>query len=141
MEQIKPKNVAYGARVRWHDGQLELAEQGRIRVPDADQLEFEDVGAGNPEVLLATAHVTCYASALHSLLDAENAVPDDFRVTSKVVLTLGDDGTWKVSQVAVAVECRELDAEQLQQIATSAEDVCPISGALADPLPVRVSVQ
>jgi len=96
----------------------------------ASRAEAPD-GRTSPEELLAAAHASCYAMALSSTL-AKNGTPaDSLEVKAECSLDRRGEG---VAVTAMHLHVRGvvdgLDDAGFRSIATTAEEGCPISGAI-----------
>lgn len=94
-----------------------------------------------PEELLAASHAICYAMSLTNTLGKGGGKARRVRVTATVSADKGERGiTIQSSHLKAVVEGLEgVDAARLQEIATTAEAGCPISGALRGS--VKISVE
>jgi osmotically inducible protein OsmC len=91
----------------------------------------EPDGRTSPEELLAAAHAACFSMALSARLAKNNTPPDRLDVSATVTFQQQEVG-WKVSSSAISVvgTVPGIDLETFQELAESAKDGCPISGAL-----------
>ena len=100
---------------------------------------FEDGEKGtNPEELIGAAHAGCFAMQLSFLLNEAEFTATDLNVGSSVVF---DDGT--ITKITLNLEGNvpNIDAEQFQQIAQKAKEVCPISKLLNTEIELKITLK
>jgi osmotically inducible protein OsmC len=89
---------------------------------------FEDGEKGtNPEELIGAAHAGCFAMQLSFLLNEADFTATTLDVDATV--TFEDGAIVKIS-LNLEGDVPNIDAEQFQQIAQKAKEVCPISKLL-----------
>lgn len=145
---IRLKQIRYGAEATLTAGRLDLTASGRVEgAPEkddvtGDEITFREEEQANPEVLLATAHVSCYASALSSVLHNRGHHPERLVVRSVVTLDPPErEGSgYRISAVNLWVDgdVEGLDTETFDTLAEQAEHVCPISGGINEPVPITL---
>ncbi|MBO6531920.1 MAG: OsmC family protein [Muricauda sp.] len=107
--------------------------------PYSFHTRFEDGEKGtNPEELVGAAHAGCFAMQLSFLLGEEGFTPDSLDTAATVTF---EDGA--VTQMALDLkgDIPNIDAEQFQQIAHKAKEVCPISKLLDTKIELKVTLK
>ena len=100
---------------------------------------FEDGEKGtNPEELVGAAHTGCFAMQLSFLLNEENFTATTLDVDATVLF---EDGAITKISLNLEGDVPEIDAEQFQQIAHKAKDVCPISKLLDTEIELKVTLK
>ncbi|WP_339916637.1 OsmC family protein [Yeosuana marina] len=100
---------------------------------------FEDGEKGtNPEELVGAAHAGCFAMQLSFLLNEENFTATTLDVDATVLF---EDGAITKISLNLEGDVPEIDAEQFQQIAHKAKDVCPISKLLDTEIELKVTLK
>ncbi|MBR9914577.1 MAG: OsmC family protein [Algicola sp.] len=100
---------------------------------------FEDGEKGtNPEELIGAAHAGCFAMQLSFLLNEDNFTATALNVDAKVTF---EDGSITKINLDLEGDVPEIDAEQFQQIAHKAKDVCPISKLLDTTIELKVTLK
>jgi len=100
---------------------------------------FEDGEKGtNPEELVGAAHAGCFAMQLSVLLGEEGFTPDSLDVEATVTF---EDGEVTVINLDLKGDIPEIDAEQFQQIAHKAKEVCPISKLLKADIQLKITLE
>ena len=98
---------------------------------DNAQLSFKtrfEQGVGtNPEELIAAAHSGCFTMQLSFLLSEAGFVPEDLDTTAKVTF---DNGTITLIELELIGKVPGISAEDFQQTAQKAKEICPISKLL-----------
>ena len=100
---------------------------------------FEDGEKGtNPEELIGAAVGGCFAMQLSFLLNEAEFTATALNVGSSVVF---DDGT--ITKITLNLEGNvpNIDAEQFQQIAQKAKEVCPISKLLNTEIELKITLK
>ena len=98
--------------------------------------------ATSPEELIASAHAACYAMSLSNTLAANGSQPQRLEVTAAVELSRTPDGlSIRSSHLDVKAAVPRLDGDTLQELATKAEQRCPVSNALRGNLDIEVNAQ
>ena len=105
------------------------------------QLSFKtrfDQGVGtNPEELIAAAHSGCFTMQLSFLLSEAGYVPEDLDTVAKVTF---EDGTITLIQLELTGKVPGISAEDFQQTAQKAKEICPISKLLNTEITLGVSL-
>lgn len=105
------------------------------RVADAN-------GGTSPEELLAASHSGCLAMNLSATLTANGTPPDSLTVTSNVGFGPKDGGGFEIkhSNVEITGIVSGLTAEQFHELASKAEQTCPIGNAIRGNVPIDVKI-
>jgi lipoyl-dependent peroxiredoxin len=105
------------------------------------QLSFKtrfDQGVGtNPEELIAAAHSGCFTMQLSFLLSEAGFVPEDLDTVAKVTF---EDGTITLIQLELTGKVPGISAEDFQQAAQKAKEICPISKLLNTEITLTVTL-
>ncbi|WP_343706153.1 OsmC family protein [Flavobacterium sp.] len=108
---------------------------------DNAQLSFKtrfEQGVGtNPEELIAAAHSGCFTMQLSFLLSEAGFVPEDLDTTAKVTF---EDGTITLIQLELTGKVPGISAEEFQQTAQKAKEICPISKLLNTEITLAVTL-
>jgi len=108
---------------------------------DNAQLSFKtrfEQGVGtNPEELIAAAHSGCFTMQLSFLLSEAGFVPEDLDTTAKVTF---EDGTITLIQLELNGKVPGISAEDFQQAAQKAKEICPISKLLNTEITLAVTL-
>ena len=100
---------------------------------------FEDGEKGtNPEELIGAAHAGCFAMQLSFLLNENNFTATTLDVDATVNF---EDGAITKVTLNLVGDVPEIDAEQFQQIAHKAKEVCPISKLLNTEIELKVTLK
>jgi len=100
-------------------------------------------GKTTPEELLAASHAVCYAMVLANTIAKQGGKATKMRVTATVTADKSDAGIKVVSSKLTAmVEGLDgIDKGSLQELATGAEQGCPISNAIRGNVTVSVDAR
>ncbi|MFC0779920.1 OsmC family protein [Flavobacterium sp. HJSW_4] len=108
---------------------------------DNTQLSFKtrfEQGVGtNPEELIAAAHSGCFTMQLSFLLSEAGFVPEDLDTTAKVTF---EDGTITLIQLELTGKVPGISAEEFQQTAQKAKEICPISKLLNTEITLSITL-
>ncbi|WP_291148205.1 OsmC family protein [Flavobacterium sp. UBA7680] len=108
---------------------------------DNAQLSFKtrfEQGVGtNPEELIAAAHSGCFTMQLSFLLSEAGFVPEDLDTTAKVTF---EDGTITLIQLELTGKVPGISAEDFQQAAQKAKEICPISKLLNTEITLAITL-
>ncbi len=100
---------------------------------------FEDGEKGtNPEELIGAAHAGCFAMQLSFLLNESNFTATALDVDA--VVTFEDGAIIKIT-LHLEGDVPNIDAEQFQQIAHKAKEVCPISKVLNTEIELKITLK
>jgi osmotically inducible protein OsmC len=100
---------------------------------------FEDSEKGtNPEELIGAAHAGCFAMQLSFLLNESNFTATTLDVDAVVTFEEGE-----ITKITLHLEgdVPNIDAEQFQQIAHKAKEVCPISKVLNTEIELKITLK
>ncbi len=99
---------------------------------------FEDGEKGtNPEELIGAAHAGCFAMQLSFLLGEDGFKPDSLDIAASVSF---EDGEITTIDFDLKGDIPNIDAEQFQQIAHKAKEVCPVSKLLKADIQLKVTL-
>ncbi|MCM0666935.1 OsmC family protein [Flavobacterium tyrosinilyticum] len=108
---------------------------------DNAQLSFKtrfEQGVGtNPEELIAAAHSGCFTMQLSFLLSEAGFVPEDLDTTAKVTF---EDGTITLIQLELTGKVPGISAEEFQETAQKAKEICPISKLLNTEITLSITL-
>ncbi|KAF2337474.1 MULTISPECIES: OsmC family protein [Flavobacterium] len=108
---------------------------------DNAQLSFKtrfEQGVGtNPEELIAAAHSGCFTMQLSFLLSEAGFVPEDLDTTAKVTF---EDGTITLIALELTGKVPGISAEDFQQTAQKAKEICPISKLLNTEITLSITL-
>jgi osmotically inducible protein OsmC len=100
---------------------------------------FEDGEKGtNPEELVGAAHAGCFAMQLSFLLNEADFTAATLNVDADVLF---EDGAITKITLNLEGDVPEIDAEQFNQIAHNAKEVCPISKLLDTTIELKVTLK
>lgn len=102
----------------------------------------ESNGSTSPEELLAASHSGCLAMNLSATLTHNGTPPDELTVSSDVGFGEKDGGGFEIkhANVEISGKVSGLTAEQFTELATTAEQTCPISNAIRGNVPIDVKI-
>ncbi len=107
--------------------------------PYSFHTRFEDGKKGtNPEELVGAAHAGCFAMQLSFLLGEEGFTPDSLDTAATVTF---EDGEVTLINLDLKGNIPNIDAEQFQQIAHKAKEICPISKLLKADIQLKVTLE
>lgn len=89
---------------------------------------FEDGIGTNPEELLAAAHAGCFTMKLSADLTEAGFTPEQLETTAVITL---DNGKITKSELTLNAKVPGIADDQFQEIAKSAKENCPVSGAFS----------
>jgi lipoyl-dependent peroxiredoxin len=132
-------NVVWEGTIARGGGQLSGGSGAFAGLPVTAASRFgEPEGKTTPEELIAAAHATCFTMALGSILAGEQTPPE--RLAVSAVITLEEvEGTYTIttSELEVIGRVAGIDQPALERAAQQAEQVCPVSRALAGSVEIR----
>jgi len=132
-------NVVWEGTIARGGGQLSGGSGAFAGLPVTAASRFgEPEGKTTPEELIAAAHATCFTMALGSILAGEQTPPE--RLAVSAVITLEEvEGTYTIttSELDVIGRVAGIDQPALERAAQQAEQVCPVSRALAGSVEIR----
>ena len=98
---------------------------------------FEQGVGTNPEELIAAAHSGCFTMQLSFLLSEAGFVPENLDTVAKVTF---EDGTITLIQLELTGKVPGISAEDFQQTAQKAKEICPISKLLNTEISLSVTL-
>ena len=98
---------------------------------------FEQGVGTNPEELIAAAHSGCFTMQLSFLLSEAGFVPENLDTVAKVTF---EDGTITLIQLELTGKVPGISAEDFQQAAQKAKEICPISKLLNTEITLSVTL-
>ena len=123
------------------DGQGNLTTGSKVldKTQYSFHTRFEDGEKGtNPEELIGAAHAGCFAMQLSFLLNEANFTATSLEVDAAVTF---EDGAITKITLNLVGEVPNIDAEQFQQIAQKAKEVCPISKVLQTEIELKITLK
>lgn len=141
--------LLHGAEAVWTRGagrpEVALSRMGSMRREADGPFAYRFLGqeqAANPEELLAAALVTCYASSLTSVLQNQGLTIREVVLRAVCVVRPEPEGNagvgWRIEEVDVAVAVDgDLSETQLAEAGRVADQICPVTKAIAGPVAVR----
>ncbi|PKG50882.1 OsmC family protein [Olleya sp. 1-3] len=123
------------------DGQGNLTTGSKVldKTAYSFHTRFEDGEKGtNPEELIGAAHAGCFAMQLSFLLNENKFTATTLDVDATVTF---EDGAITKITLNLVGDVPEIDAEQFQQIAQKAKEVCPISKVLNTEIELIVTLK
>jgi osmotically inducible protein OsmC len=109
------------------------------KTPYSFHTRFEDGEKGtNPEELIGAAHAGCFAMQLSFLLNEADFTATSIDVAANVTF---EDGVITKIGLNLEGDVPNIDAEQFQQIAQNAKEVCPISKLLDTEIELKVTLK
>ncbi|MWW23491.1 OsmC family protein [Algibacter lectus] len=123
------------------DGQGNISTGSKVldKTQYSFRTRFEDGEKGtNPEELIGAAHAGCFAMQLSFLLNENNFTATTLDVDATVNF---EDGAITKVTLNLVGDVPEIDAEQFQQIAHKAKEVCPISKLLNTEIELKVTLK
>ena len=113
---------------------------GEISGVFAVPTRFEDRPGTNPEELIGAALASCFSMALAGDLGRAGHAPEAVRTVAMVHLDKGEDG-FAITGIDLDAEATvpEIDASELESIARSTKENCPVGKAFAAvPITLRI---
>lgn len=113
---------------------------GKVDVDLATPTEMGGTGEGtNPEQLFAVGYAACFHSALRLVARKAKANVDDSTVGAQVGIGDNGEGGFQLA-VTLEVTLPHLGAEEAQELANRAHEVCPYSNATRGNIDVTITV-
>ena len=103
---------------------------------------FEGAKGTNPEELIAAAHASCLSMALSLALEKAGTPPT--RITTNAQCTIDKVGEgFKITTMRLEVrgEVPGIDAAKFREVAETAKNGCPVSGALRNNVDIELDAQ
>jgi len=139
MKFTRKANAEWNGSGKEGKGKLTTGSKVLEKTQYSFHTRFEDGEKGtNPEELIGAAHAGCFAMQLSFLLNEAEFTATALNVGSSVVF---DDGT--ITKITLNLEGNvpNIDAEQFQQIAQKAKEVCPISKLLNTEIELKITLK
>ena len=139
MKFIRKANAEWNGSGKEGKGNLTTGSKVLEKTQYSFHTRFEDGEKGtNPEELIGAAHAGCFAMQLSFLLNEAEFTATSLNVGSSVVF---DDGN--ITKITLNLEGNvpNIDAEQFQQIAQKAKEVCPISKLLNTEIELKITLK
>ncbi|MDP5229870.1 MAG: OsmC family protein [Cellulophaga sp.] len=139
MKFTRKANAVWNGSGKDGKGNLSTGSKVLSKTPYSFHTRFEDGEKGtNPEELIGAAHAGCFAMQLSFLLNEA-----DFTATSlDVAATVNfEDGAITKINLDLEGDVPNIDAEQFQQIAYKAKEVCPVSKVLNTEIILKVTLK
>ena len=139
MKFIRKANAEWNGSGKEGKGNLTTGSKVLEKTQYSFHTRFEDGEKGtNPEELIGAAHAGCFAMQLSFLLNEAEFTATALNVGSSVVF---DDGN--ITKITLNLEGNvpNIDAEQFQQIAQKAKEVCPISKLLNTEIELKITLK
>ncbi|QEK51887.1 OsmC family protein [Pedobacter aquae] len=99
---------------------------------------FEDGIGTNPEELIAAAHAGCFTMQLSFLISEAGFTPENLDTVAKVQL---EDGSVNLITLELSGAVPGISAEEFEQLAQKAKEICPISKLLDTEITLTVTLQ
>ncbi len=99
---------------------------------------FEDGIGTNPEELVAAAHAGCFTMQLSFLISEAGFTPENLDTVAKVQL---EDGSVNLITLELGGAIPGISAEEFEQLAQKAKEICPISKLLDTEITLTVTLQ
>lgn len=139
MKFTRKANAEWNGSGKEGKGKLTTGSKVLEKTQYSFHTRFEDGEKGtNPEELIGAAHAGCFAMQLSFLLNEAEFTATALNVGSSVVF---DDGN--ITKITLNLEGNvpNIDAEQFQQIAQQAKEVCPISKLLNTEIELKITLK
>lgn len=139
MKFTRKANAVWKGSGKEGKGNLTTGSKVLNGTPYSFHTRFEDGEKGtNPEELVGAAHAGCFAMQLSFLLNEQNFTATTLDVDAHVTF---EDGA--ITNIVLNLEGNvpEIDAEQFQQLAHKAKEVCPISKLLDTNIELKITLK
>lgn len=116
-------------------------ESGEVSGVFAFPTRFEDQPGTNPEELIGAALASCFSMALADDLGRAGHTPEAVRTVAMV--RLDEEGGFAITGIDLDAEATvpEIDASELESIARSTKENCPVGKAFAAvPITLRIKL-
>jgi Ohr subfamily peroxiredoxin len=122
--------------------------QGRVRSSDGalvlDLVTPKELGgpggvATNPEQLFAAGYAACFENAVRRVARERKVFVGDASVTARVGIGRGTGTRFELC-VELHVRLPEQDAEEAEQLARTAHEICPYSNATRNNIDVQIVI-
>jgi|TARA_B110000503_G_scaffold39955_1_gene65652 osmotically inducible protein OsmC len=139
MKFTRKASAAWKGSGKEGKGSVTTGSKALDKTPYSFHTRFEDGEKGtNPEELIGAAHAGCFAMQLSFLLNEAEFTATTIDVDAKVTF---EDGVITKITLHLEGDVPHIDAEQFQQIAQNAKEVCPISKLLNTEIELKVTLK
>lgn len=139
MKFTRKASAAWKGSGKEGKGSVTTGSKALDKTPYSFHTRFEDGEKGtNPEELIGAAHAGCFAMQLSFLLNEAEFTTTTIDVDAKVTF---EDGVITKITLHLEGDVPHIDAEQFQQIAQNAKEVCPISKLLNTEIELKVTLK
>jgi osmotically inducible protein OsmC len=139
MKFIRKASAAWKGSGKEGNGNLTTGSNVLDKTQYSFHTRFEDGEKGtNPEELIGAAHAGCFAMQLSFLLNEADFTATSIEVAANVTF---EDGVITNIGLNLEGDVPNIDAEQFQQIAQNAKEVCPISKLLNTEIELKVTLK
>lgn len=139
MKFTRKANAAWTGSGKEGKGSITTGSKVLDKTQYSFHTRFEDGEKGtNPEELIGAAHAGCFAMQLSFLLNESNFTATTLDV--EAVVTFEDGSITKIT-LNLEGDVPNIDAEQFQQIAHKAKEVCPISKLLNTEIELKITLK
>ncbi|WP_158978580.1 OsmC family protein [Cellulophaga sp. L1A9] len=139
MKFTRKASAAWKGTGKEGKGTISTGSKVLDKTPYSFRTRFEDGEKGtNPEELIGAAHAGCFAMQLSFLLNEANFTATTLDVGATVSF---EDGAITKISLNLEGDVPNIDAEQFQQIAHKAKEVCPVSKVLNAEIALKVTLK
>jgi osmotically inducible protein OsmC len=139
MKFTRKANTAWTGSGKEGKGSITTGSKVLDKTQYSFHTRFEDGEKGtNPEELIGAAHAGCFAMQLSFLLNENNFTATTLDVDA--IVTFEDGAITKIT-LHLEGDVPNIDAEQFQQIAHKAKEVCPISKVLNTEIELKITLK
>ena len=139
MKFTRKASAAWKGSGKEGKGSVTTGSKALDKTPYSFHTRFEDGEKGtNPEELIGAAHAGCFAMQLSFLLNEAEFTATTIDVDANVTF---EDGVITKITLNLEGDVPNIDAEQFQQIAHKAKEVCPISKLLDTKIELKVTLK
>ena len=139
MKFTRKASAAWKGSGKEGNGSITTGSTVLDKTPYSFHTRFEDGEKGtNPEELIGAAHAGCFAMQLSFLLNEAEFTATTIDVDANVIF---EDGVITKITLNLEGDVPNIDAEQFQQIAHKAKEVCPISKLLDTEIELKVTLK
>jgi osmotically inducible protein OsmC len=139
MKFTRKASAAWKGSGKEGNGNLTTGSNVLDKTPYSFHTRFEDGEKGtNPEELIGAAHAGCFAMQLSFLLNEADFTATSIEVAANVTF---EDGVITNIGLNLEGDVPNIGAEQFQQIAQNAKEVCPISKLLNTEIELKVTLK
>lgn len=143
MAQIRKSTTVWSGDVQTGSGQVtgDTGALGEQKVTLSNRINAAE-GLTSPEEYLAAALSSCLAMNLAATLAKQGTPAESITVTSAVGVGPKDGGGLEVknADVEISGNVNGMTAEQFQEVATLAEQTCPIANTIRGNVPSDVKI-